>query len=219
MNSDILREQLEHNFPFLEKELREKIIEIGVAKQLKQGDSMIQEGEYIRSFPLVLEGCLRICRLEPNGNELLIYYLNQGSVCTMSLTCCMGRQKSNILAIAEEETTLISLPVELLDEWMSDYKTWKTFVMYSFQARFEELLQALDAVAFLKMDQRLEKFFKDWYNRSGSTEYKGSHQAIAQQLNSSREVISRLLKQMENSGIITLSRNLINFTALIKKGV
>lgn len=216
METDILKTQLKQYFPFFEDELRDQIIEKGIIRTLKEGESMIQEGDYIKSFPLVIKGCLRICRLDPDGRELLIYYLNQGSVCTMSLTCCMKKQKSNIVALAEATTTIISVPVEYLETWMTEFKSWKTFMMYSFQSRFEELLNTLDAVAFLQMDQRLEKFLMNWFNVSGKTEYNGSHQDIAQQLNSSREVISRLLKKMERENLIELSRNRINFAPLVK---
>ena len=182
MDIENISQQLKQHFPFFEDELRLKILQNGIAKTLNQGEKMIQEGEYIKSFPLVIEGCLRICRLDPDGRELLIYYLNQGSVCTMSLTCCMKKQKSNIVALAEKPSTIISVPVEYLEAWMSEYKSWKTFMMYSFQSRFEELLNTLDSVAFMQMDQRLEKFLMDWFNVSGKTEYKGSHQDIASNL-------------------------------------
>ncbi len=122
---------------------------------------------------------------------------------------------NQIGAIAEEETTVVVLPVELLDSWMSNYQTWKEFVMSSMRKRFDELLNTLDSIAFLKMDERLERFFLDRYRTSGEKIFVGSHQDIALSLNTSREVISRLLKQMEKKGMITLSRNRVDFSNLL----
>ena len=118
-------------------------------------------------------------------------------------------------AVAEENSTIIALPVELLDSWMSKYQTWKEFVMVSMRKRFDELLNTLDSVAFLKMDERLERFFTDRYQNTKKTVYTGSHQDIASSLSTSREVISRLLKQMEKRGMISLGRNRIDYSSLV----
>ena len=126
----------------------------------------------------------------------------------------MDRTRSRVKATAEEETTAIAVPVELLDSWMSLYQTWKEYVMRSMQMRFDELLNVLDSIAFLRMDERLEKFFTDRYRSSGSKIFEGSHQDVALAMNSSREVISRLLKQMEKKGLIKLSRGRIDYTPL-----
>ena len=126
----------------------------------------------------------------------------------------MDRTRSRVKAIAEEVTTAIVVPVELLDSWMTMYQTWKEYVMRSMQMRFDELLNALDSIAFLKMDERLEKFFTNRYRSSGSKIFEGSHQDVALAMNSSREVISRLLKQMEKKGLIHLSRGRIDYSPL-----
>lgn len=210
----MLEEIIKTNFPFFEAELREAIINDGLLKEVDAGAALIEEDQFIRSFPILIKGLIRVTRMEENGNELLLYYLQPGEVCTVSLSCCMDRTKSRVRAIAEEHTTVVVLPVELLDSWMSNYQTWKEFVMFSMRKRFDELLNTLDSIAFLKMDERLERFFLDRYRTSGIKIYTGSHQDIALSLNSSREVISRLLKQMENKGMIMLSRNRIDYSPL-----
>ena len=166
------------------------------------------------SFPIVISGVIKVCRTDEAGNELLLYYLRPGEVCTVSLTCCMDRTRSRVKAITEEATTVILVPVELLDNWMTKYQTWKEYVMRSVQKRFDELLDALDSIAFLKMDERLEKFFIDRYKTTRTTLFEGSHQDVAQAMNSSREVISRLLKQMEKRGMVVLSRGRIDYSPL-----
>ena len=204
-------------FPFFESGLREAISESGTFREFEAQDELIREDQYIRSFPIVISGLIKVCRTDEAGNELLLYYLRPGEVCTVSLICCMERTRSRVKAIAEEDTSTIMIPVELLDSWMTMFQTWKEYVMRSMQMRFDELLNALDSIAFMKMDERLEKFFTDRYHSSGSMIFEGSHQDVALAMNSSREVISRLLKQMEKNGLISLSRGRIDYSPLCDK--
>ena len=210
-----MEEIVKKGFPFFESGLRDAIAKEGILRTVEPGETLIEEDQYIRSFPIVLSGIIRVTRMDHDGNELLLYYLRKGEVCTVSLSCCIDRAKSRIRATAEETSTVIALPVELLDGWMSQYQTWKEFVMVSMRRRFDELLNALDAVAFLKMDERLERFFLNRFKNTGLKEYTGSHQDIASSLSTSREVISRLLKQMEKQGMIKMGRNYIDYTAML----
>lgn len=210
-------ELVKKRFPFFESGLRSAISEEGTYREFNAGQELIREDQFIKSFPIVLSGMIKVCRTDDTGNELLLYYLRPGEVCTVSLICCMDRTRSRVKAIAEEETTAIAVPVELLDSWMTTYQTWKEYVMRSMQMRFDELLNALDSIAFLKMDERLEKFFTDRYASTASTIFEGSHQDVAMAMNSSREVISRLLKQMEKKGLISLSRGRIDYSPLCDK--
>ena len=210
----MVEEIVKKRFPFFESGLRSAISEAGTFKEFEAQEELIREDQYIRSFPIVLTGLIKISRTDEEGNELLLYYLRPGEVCTVSLICCMDHTRSRVKAIAEEVTTAIVVPVELLDNWMTEYQTWKEYVMRSMQMRFDELLNALDSIAFLKMDERLEKFFTNRYRSSGSKIFEGSHQDVALAMNSSREVISRLLKQMEKKGLIKLSRSRIDYSPL-----
>ena len=202
-------------YGFFEKELQEEILSIGVRKTFQSNETLIREGQFIANFPLVLSGLIRISRTNDEGNELLLYYLKKDEVCAMSLTCCMTQQKSSVNALAEEETEVILLPVEMLDKWISKYPGWKQFVMQTFQNRFRELIDTVDSIAFMKLDERLIKHFTDRNKKSGATTFSGTHQDLALQLNTSREVISRLLKKLEKDGRIKLSRNFINFSKLL----
>lgn len=213
----MVEELVKKRFPFFEAGLRKAISESGTIKEFESGQELIREDQYIKSFPIVIDGMIKVCRTDDSGNELLLYYLRPGEVCTVSLICCMDRTRSRVKAIAEEDTTAIAVPVELLDSWIGTYQTWKEYVMRSMQMRFDELLNALDSIAFLKMDERLEKFFRDRYQSTGSMVFEGSHQDVALALNSSREVISRLLKQMEKKGMFSLSRGRIDYSPLCDK--
>jgi CRP/FNR family transcriptional regulator len=213
----MVEEIVKKRFPFFESGLRTAISESGIYKVFEAEQELIREDQYIRSFPIVIDGLIKVCRTDEAGNELLLYYLRPGEVCTVSLICCMDRTRSRVKAITEAETAVILIPVELLDDWIGQYQTWKEYVMRSMQMRFDELLNALDSIAFMKMDERLEKFFTDRFHSSGSKIFEGSHQDVALALNSSREVISRLLKQMEKRGLISLSRGRIDYSPLCDK--
>lgn len=208
-------EDFKNQYIFLEKPLQDEILEIGVYKTFQPNDVLIREGQFITSFPLVIKGLIRITRNNNDGNELLLYYLKEKEVCAMSLTCCMTNLTSNVKGVAEEETLVIMLPVEMLDNWMCKYPSWKQFVMQTFQNRFRELIDTIDSVAFLNLDERLVRYFIDRHNKSGLTTLNETHQDLALRLNTSREVISRLLKKLEKDGKIKLSRNFIDFTNLV----
>jgi CRP/FNR family transcriptional regulator len=167
MSVDIIRKR----FPFFEKGLLDEIAKNGEWISFGPGDELMSEGKYIRSFPIVFEGLIKVCRKDIEGREVLLYYLGPGQVCAMALTCCMGRMQSNIGAYAEEETEILRIPVECLERWMVDYVTWKEFVMYSYRNRFDELLTTIDNIAFKKMDERLITFFTDRFKATGETVY------------------------------------------------
>ena len=202
-------------YSFFENELKEEILSIGVKKTFEPNEVLIREGQFIATFPLVLKGLIRVSRTSNEGNELLLYYLKEYEVCAMSLTCCMAHQKSNVNAQAEEQTEVILLPVDKLDLWISKYPSWKQFIMQTFHNRFREMIDTVDSIAFMKLDERLIKYFTDRYKNSRSETFSGTHQDLALQLNTSREVVSRLLKKLEKQGKIELSRNFINYSGLV----
>jgi len=204
-------------FPFLEKDLVLELSEVSVMQDLKADENIVGEGDYIKSFPMVIRGCLRVSRLSEDGNELLLYFLNQGEICAMALTCCMGLRKSNIRITAEEDSVILSVPVEKPEKWMSEYRTWKEFMMYMIRKRFDELLDTIDSIAFSRLDERLVRFFEERYRSTGKTVFTGTHQDLALHLNSSREVISRLLKNLEQKKLVITERNSVDYSALIKK--
>lgn len=191
-----------------ERETAEAILEVGKLKTLRADDWMVDIGDPILFMPLLLKGQLRILREDEEGHELLLYYIRPGETCAMSLTCCSGNAVSNIRAIAEDDSEMLLLPIQLIDEWTTKYPSFKTFILKTYQQRFEELLNTIDGIAFHNLDDRLMQLLKQKSEKEGS-ELKTTHQELANQLNSSREVISRLLKQMERKGKIQMGRNKI----------
>ena len=191
-----------------ERETVEAILEIGKLKKIRADDWMVDIGDPIVYMPLLLKGQLRILREDEDGHELLLYYIRPGETCAMSLTCCSGNAVSNVRAVAEEDTELLLLPIQIIDEWTTKYPSFKSFILKTYQKRFEELLNTIDSIAFHNLDDRLSQLLKQKSEKEGS-ELKTTHQELANQLNSSREVISRLLKQMERKGKIQMGRNKI----------
>jgi CRP/FNR family transcriptional regulator len=207
--SNISVAEFQQVFPDIyERETVEAILEIGKLKKIRADDWMLDIGDPILYMPLLLKGQLRVLREDAEGHELLIYYIRPGETCAMSLICCSGNAVSNVRAVAEEDSELLLLPIQIIDEWTTKYPSFKSFILKTYQHRFEELLNTIDGIAFHNLDDRLSQLLKQKSEKEGS-ELKTTHQELANQLNSSREVISRLLKQMERKGKIQMGRNKI----------
>jgi CRP/FNR family transcriptional regulator len=176
---------------------------------IEAGQKLLNMGDTVKQIPLVLKGRLRISRLEEDGRELLLYYVNPVESCAMTFTCCMQQYPSEIQAEAEEDTDLLAIPISVMDEWLVKYPTWKAFVMKTIRGRFNELLGTIDQIAFHKLDERLVHFLKENSKASGSALINLSHEQIAANLATSREVVSRLLKKLENDKKLLLYRNQI----------
>lgn len=192
-----------------EEALLDEIAKVAIYKEFKADDYLIEIGDYIKTMPLLLTGAIKILREDENGDELLLYFLERGDTCAMTLTCCMGQSKSRIRAIAETDGAMLMIPVEKMEEWLTKYKTWRNFVFDSYNVRLNEMLEAIDTLAFMNLDERLYKYLTDKAKVIGDTEIKNTHQEIAYEMHTSRVVISRLLKALELQGKIKLHRNKI----------
>jgi CRP/FNR family transcriptional regulator len=197
-----------------EKELLNEILQVGTFKEVPEGFKLIEIGEYIKGMPLLISGAIKILREDNDGDELLLYYLEKGDTCSMTLACCIGDNKSEIRAITETDTKLIMVPIQKMEEWTAKYKTWRNFVFNSYHERLNELLQTLDSIAFDKMDARLVAYLKEKARINKENIIHNTHQEIAYELHSSRVVISRLLKKLEQLGKIELHRNYIKILGL-----
>ncbi len=205
-----MKKLLRQHFPLLQEPHLQELIEAnGQMMTAKAGDIIIDFGGYIRFIPLLIEGSIKVLREDDQGNEVLLYYLCKGETCAMSLTSCISHAQSEIKAVVEEDIQMIAIPVRFMDEWLMQFKSWKNFVMDVYRKRFEEMLQVIDSIAFMKMDERLVKYLLDKSKITGKKILHITHQEIAYDLNSSREVISRLLKKLEKLGRIRLGRNKI----------
>lgn len=196
-------------------------MEKGQFVTFEPGKTLMEPGQFIKAVPLVLDGSIKIMRMDDDGKELFLYYLEQGETCALSLTCCSAARPSEIKAVVEETASMVFIPIQLHEQWMDEFKQWKDFVSSTYQQRFHEMLVALDAVAFKRMDERLMRYIVTKMKQLKANELHTTHQEIANELGTSREVISRLLKQLEKKKWIELGRNVIyirdDFEELISK--
>ena len=176
---------------------------------LKAGDVLLNFGQTVHAIPLILSGTVKVSRMDEEGNELLLYYISPSESCAMTFTCCMEQFPSEIKAVAEDDVEFLAVPVSMMDEWLVKYPSWKSYVMKTIRQRFNEMLRTIDQIAFQKLDERLINYLKEKSKATGSALINLSHEQIAQELATSRVVISRLLKKLENEKKLVLYRNQI----------
>lgn len=190
-------------------QLLEEIEKHGKIQVFEPGESIIESGQYIKMVPVVLEGTIKVLRTNGEGHDLFLYYIESGETCAVSLTCCSVMNPSEVKAVAEERTKILAIPARKHEEWTNGFRQWKEFVAQTYQKRFQSMFQTIDDIAFKKMDERLLKYLVVKSKQAKSTELFLTHQEIAKELGTSREVISRLLKQLENRKLVELGRNII----------
>lgn len=194
-----------YGFIFEEK-LIEEIAQVSSLHDFEEGEILIDFGDYIKKMPLLLHGAIKILREDFDEGELLLYFIEKGDTCAMTMACCMGQTKSEIRAVAETNGTVIMIPVEKIEEWLGKYKSWRNFVFNSYNNRLKEMLSAIDNLAFMNMSERLLNYIYEKAKINKTNQIQNTHQEIAYDLNTSRVVISRLLKVLENEGKIRLNR-------------
>lgn len=193
-------------FDQLEPELKEEILATAVEREFAAGTTLLKAGNTINSTMLVLDGRLKVYREDSEGHEFLIYFLESGSACAMSIMCAAMDEKSQITVVAETDVTLLSIPFDSTRKWLNIYPSWDEFILRTYRSKMDELLHVLDNIAFRSMDERLVFYLKRMTDGQGNVLHI-SHQEIARDLNSAREVISRLLKKLEQRGAVELHRN------------
>ena len=208
-----LKEKLNDYYSHIfEKELINEICELGTYRTLSQGELIINIGDNMTHIPLILNGAVKVIRKDRKGEEITLYFLEKGDTCAISFVNCINRRKS-ILKATTEETEAVFIPVNKIDEWLKKYETWRHFIIDSYHMRLIEMVEAIDSLAFMKLDDRLYKFLSDKVKIMKDSVLKITHQEIADDLNTSRVVVSRMLKNLENEGKITIRRNriIVNF--------
>jgi len=189
-----------------EEALLNEIEQVATVKEFNEGDVIIDFGDKILKMPLLLSGAIKILREDFDEGELLLYFIEKGDTCSMSMTCCIGETKSEIKAVAETNGKVVMIPVMYMELWLGKYKSWRNYVFNSYNNRLKEMLNAIDSLAFMNMDERILNYLFEKSKINESQEINTTHQDIAYDLNSSRVVISRLLKALEKEGKIKLHR-------------
>lgn len=189
--------------------LKDEVASFSELRKFKADSVILQEDSYIKSIPLVVSGSLKVVRTDANGHEILLYYITAGESCIMSFLGGIHDETSKIKAIVEEDAEILLIPVDKASEWVRKFPEWSDFIFKLYHKRFEELLSVVNAIAFQKLDVRLLHLLKQKSELANSKEIKVTHQQLAEELGTAREVVSRVAKQMENEGLIHLSRNKI----------
>lgn len=204
-----MHEPLKRLYPSFSSALVDDIEKNAVIQEFKTGDILMRTGQYIKNTVLVISGRIKIYREDDDGGEFFMYYLQPGQACAISMICATKNETSQIMAKVVEDAELIMVPLPLMDKWMMQHRSWYEFVIETYRSRFEEVLDVVDNIAFKAMDERLVFYLQRHKKALNSNKLNLSHQEIATELNTSREVISRLLKKMEQRGLLTLQRNQI----------
>ncbi|MBK3519917.1 Crp/Fnr family transcriptional regulator [Carboxylicivirga marina] len=178
--------------------------------EIPKGTIILRESSYIKEIPLLINGRIKVRKTDENGKEIILYHINSGESCILSITSCINEKQSNAEAITEEVSRLVIVPASKVREWMDCFKGWRKFVMQLYYTRLDSLLQLVDGISFKQTDSRLYKKLKDLQITNGET-IKITHQELANEIGTAREVISRLLKQLEKEGILSIERGVINF--------
>jgi len=204
---DTIAGYLDQNFPDLDLALKQFIASVSTLRHIPAGTALMRSGQYLKHTMLIAKGRIKIYREGKDDGEFFMYYLEPGNACALSMICAATAKESEILAKAVEESIVIMIPVERMEELMKNYKSWYRFVIETYRYRFEELLAVLDSVVFKNMDERLGSYLNDQFSQLHTNQLKLTHQQIADDLNSSREVITRLLKKLEQRGAIKIHRS------------
>ncbi|MFA6152294.1 MAG: Crp/Fnr family transcriptional regulator [Chitinophagaceae bacterium] len=192
------------------EELKTKLSEFGTVKSFEEGTVIINENAYIRSIPIVLKGSIGVMRTDEDGREILLYYIKSGESCIMSFLGGIHQDTSKIKAIAEEETEILFIPIDKVNLLIKEYPQWLDYIFRLYHKRFEELLGVVNDVAFKKMDERLLNFLNRKSELIKNKTIHITHEQIANELGTARVVVSRLLKQLEEEGVVIMGRNKIS---------
>jgi len=209
-DKSLIRKKLRSSFvKIFDKTLLDEIVEIGIYKSFEKEDLLIDIDDQMTHIPLIIDGVVKVIREDKNNDEILLYFLEKGDTCAISFINCINRSKSMFRAVIEKDTTCIMIPIDKIEDWIIKHKTWRHFIIDSYHKRLTEMVEAIDSLAFLKLDDRLYKYLSDKMKILHNQNLTITHQQIADDLNTSRVVVSRLLKSLEKIGKIELGRNKI----------
>lgn len=205
----VSEQELKAIFSSFDDELIAELASVSERRTFKDGEVLMKTGQYIRSTMIVLNGLVKVFREDEEGNEFFMYFIEPGQACALTMVCSSAQNISELTAIAVGDIEVLTLPLAKMDEWMTKYKKWYHFVLGTYRMRFQELLVTIDHVAFRNMDERLTFYLKKTQKMLKSNTIPLTHAEIASELNSSREVITRLMKKLAEKGAVKLHRNSI----------
>lgn len=185
--------------------LTEEIDVIGMVQDFEKDTVVLKENSYVKVIPLLVSGLIKIYKEEENGNEVLLYYIKPGETCIVSVMASEKGVKTNVKGVVEEDCSVILIPSDKLYNLRKNHPDWNLFIYTQFNDKFDEVIEMVKVLTFSNKEKRLEDYLKRKAVLNESKIVRKSHQEIANELGSSREVISRLLKKLENEGKVELS--------------
>ncbi len=195
--------------PLFRSKLNEEVNEFGISRCFDAGTTILEIDSYIKVLPIVKKGSVKVIRTDQDYKEILLYYIKPGESCIMSFLSGIHAKKSKVRAVIEEDAELLLIPIDKAGAWLAEYPEWSDFIFNLYETRFEELLETVNSLAFQKLDERLLQLLNQKAVLYHTRELPVTHQQLADEMATTREVVSRILKQMENAGVVRLSRNKI----------
>ena len=201
----------------LEEELMDEIVKVSHFNKIKSGELLIDIGDEMTHIPLIFEGIVKIIRKDNNGEEIVLYFLERGDTCAISFANCINKKRSVFKGVVEKDLEAIFLPVDYIDLWLSKFKSLRHFIIDSYHFRLLEMVDSIDGLAFMNLDQRIMKYLTDKVKVNNTNDLEITHLDIANDLNTSRVVISRIIKQLHDDKKIYSTRNKIRVLVPVKK--
>ena len=206
--NEVLKGKIENCYlDVFEKKLIEELADVGYYQKINKGELLIDIDDELTHVPMILSGVVKIIRRDSNGDEIVLYYLEQSHTCAISFVNCINRNKSIFRGVAEQDVEAVFVPVQYIDDWLVKYKSFRHFIIDSYHFRLLEMVDAIDSLAFLKLEERLFNYLNEKMKINNTSTLEITHQELAEDLNSSRTVISRLLKHLEHDGKVRMHRN------------
>jgi len=199
-----------------EEELIDEIVRVGYFNKINKGNLLIDIGDYLTHIPLILSGTVKIMREEKGGDEIALYYLQSGETCAISFANCINRKESIFRGIVESDLEGVFIPIEFIDDWLVTYKSWRHYIIDSYHFRLLEMVESIDSLAFMKMQNRVWKYLTNRVKVANNMDLEITHQDIAIDLNSTRVVITRIIKKLHDEGKIFSTRNRVKVLQLLE---
>ncbi|WP_396601369.1 Crp/Fnr family transcriptional regulator [Algibacter sp. R77976] len=204
----ILKEKLKNYYSdIFEDDLINEIIKVGHFEKIRSGELLVDIGDAMTHIPLILNGVVKIIRKEKEGDEIVLYFLERGDTCAISFVNCINKKKSVFKGIVDKDVEALYIPIDIIDEWLIKFQSWRHFIIDSYHFRLIEMVDSIDSLAFLKMNERLLKYLSGKVQINHNIDLEITHQEIANDLNTSRVVVTRLIKQLHDEGKINSTRN------------
>ncbi|MFD0835863.1 Crp/Fnr family transcriptional regulator [Mariniflexile aquimaris] len=193
----------------LEEELIDEMVKVSHYNKIPSGELMIDIGDEMTHIPLILDGIVKIMRKDDNGEEIVLHFLERGDTCAISFANCINKKRSIFRGIIEKDLEAIFLPVDSIDIWLSKFKSFRHFIIDSYHFRLLEMVDTIDGLAFMNLGERILKYLADKAKVNNTNDLDITHLDIANDLNTSRVVISRIVKQLHDENKIYSTRNKI----------